>query len=116
MIGPVPFWPESVPALLWRHAHDEGFAPARLAAGRSEHLVRLDADMRAAMLALDVDYVSPLSVLCDERGCLTRLDGLAELTTWDQAHLTTAGSRYFIEHLPPGTLAIRGAGHADRKQ
>jgi hypothetical protein len=55
-----------------------------------------DVDERLKHAAADAGagYISAWGTFCDSNGCLTRLD--AELLSFDQMHLTAAGSRYLI--------------------
>ena len=50
---------------------------------------------------LGVNYLSPISLLCDSDGCLTRVpDDPRSLIGWDYAHLTIAGSEYLTARFP----------------
>jgi hypothetical protein len=41
-----------------------------------------------------VDYISARDALCDDRGCVTRVNG--SLTARDDVHLTPAGSEFLV--------------------
>jgi hypothetical protein len=49
-----------------------------------------------------VEFVSAYGILCNPSGCLVRLDGdSGALTTWDDHHLTSAGSAFVVRALAP---------------
>jgi hypothetical protein len=53
-----------------------------------------------------IEYLSAYNALCGKDGCLTRDTREAnELTTFDTAHLTLAGSVYLMSKLLPDILA-----------
>jgi hypothetical protein len=52
-----------------------------------------------------VSYVSLLSILCDESGCLTHTrDDASSIMFYDIFHMTTEGSRYAVSRFPEGSL------------
>jgi peptidoglycan/LPS O-acetylase OafA/YrhL len=56
-----------------------------------------DSVMKKFAADLDVEYVSPADVFCDNDGCIFRTDGPdSSLVAFDTQHLTAAGSRFFI--------------------
>jgi hypothetical protein len=65
--------------------------PQRLRDGLNDS--RLDVDDTLARLRLDprLRYVSAMTALCNGDGCLAVVGG--ELTAFDDAHLTDAGSK-----------------------
>ena len=72
----------------------------------------LDGQIRQKAHDNDVEYISVWDVFCDQDGCLARV-GNNQLTAWDDAHLTVAGSdflanaiesRLFPELLPGAAI------------
>ncbi|HXD75509.1 MAG TPA: acyltransferase family protein [Vicinamibacterales bacterium] len=67
----------------------------RLSPGQWE----LDREMGALVRASGAQFESPLAILCNDEGCLTRTgEGIDSLIMFDARHLTGAGSRYVVEH------------------
>ena len=53
----------------------------------------IDVQMRALARRLGIPYVAPLAALCNADGCIARTGaGGNEITVWDTAHFTRAGS------------------------
>lgn len=45
----------------------------------------------------NVNYLSPINILCDSQGCLVRTsDEGNTITAWDSEHLTNEGSQYLV--------------------
>jgi len=65
----------------------------------------VDAHMARYVDELGAKYVSPIAILCNEAGCLTRADDtVGSIVAWDTSHLTSRGSEYLIEHFPESAL------------
>ena len=110
LVGPFPQWKNSLPRTLMTHLrrHDAEDLPQRLKAGWDRTALTLDRDMRAFAAAAGVRYVSPMDILCDDDGCLTRVDDdAASLVAWDQSHLTGVGSAYVASRFAD----LPGAAH-----
>jgi peptidoglycan/LPS O-acetylase OafA/YrhL len=102
LIGPVPHWKDGLPRSLLRYWQQDALhrVPVRMTFGLLP-MADLDARMRQLAEAEHVGYVSPQTILCDDRGCLTQTDDAAhDLIGWDEAHLTPAGSRYLVARFP----------------
>jgi hypothetical protein len=108
IVGPGPRWDTAVPALLYAQAREDIPAhriPRRLPPADSEKMSAYDKKFAKDNARLHVSYISLLSILCNESGCLTRTrDDASSITVWDIHHLTTAGSRYAVAHFPEGSL------------
>lgn len=101
-VGMVPVWREKLPRLLLKTqlSGSPPPVPARLKDGFDENAWHLDAKLESMARTLDVEFVSPLGVFCNDEGCLAREGNrLDSLTSWDQAHLTTAGSSLLARHI-----------------
>jgi peptidoglycan/LPS O-acetylase OafA/YrhL len=93
LVGPGPDWPQGLPQVLYTIFQERNALPTRITRGLSDQPPLIDAKMRALARRLRVPYVSPLAVLCNADGCVTRTGaGGNEITVWDTAHFTRAGS------------------------
>jgi peptidoglycan/LPS O-acetylase OafA/YrhL len=112
-VGQFPLWDYSVPKLLARRYRD-GRAPLVAAAAKSP--VR-DAEyieprtfisnrrVQQWFLSAGVAFVSPLSTLCNDTGCLLTVPGRIEPMERDEDHLTNAGSIWFVANNLQSLLA-----------
>lgn len=79
-------------------AHGE--LPFRLPTHQLPALRRVDSTLRAIAARTGAILVTPLDVQCDVTTCLTALGpNVGQLTTWDNGHLTPAGSQFVVERL-----------------
>jgi peptidoglycan/LPS O-acetylase OafA/YrhL len=93
LVGPGPDWPQGLPQVLYTIFQERDALPTRTTRGLSNQPALIDAKMRALARRLHLPYVSPLAVLCNADGCITRTGaGGSEITVWDTAHFTRAGS------------------------
>ena len=103
LLGQLPNWTERVPRLLFNEARRHHFAvvPHRLPFLDGNY-DRADRVLREQATRLGVEFVSAYGILCNADGCLVRLDGgPGTLTTWDDHHLTSAGSTFVVRALAP---------------
>jgi hypothetical protein len=99
LVGPFPEWPNGLPRTLvtYMRRSRSSAAPFRLREGWNRRVLTLDREMQAFAVQHGARYVSPVDILCNEAGCLTRLrDDATSLVAWDQSHLTDAGSAFFV--------------------
>ena len=107
LVGPFPEWRNRLPRILMAQLRRDHAAqvPQRLNVGWDHTALALDDEMRTFAESSGVRYISPMKILCDDDGCLTRVrDDAASLVAWDQSHLTGAGSAYVVarfEEQPP---------------
>jgi len=109
VVGAGPHFADGVARLLYVHAREDVLShriPLRLANGAAAEDVRFDAQFAKAIARTGARYVSVLSIVCDDSGCLTRTreDDVSSLMFWDSFHLTSEGSRYVVSHFPEGSL------------
>jgi len=108
VVGPVPLWASGLPELLYARAKADVPShrfPRRLSTGTDEKQSAFDEQFAKAIAGPGVSYVSVLSILCNESGCLTRTrDDASSIIAWDIFHLTTEGSTYVVAHFPEGSL------------
>jgi peptidoglycan/LPS O-acetylase OafA/YrhL len=100
VIGSVPQWEGSLPATL---------ISKNIGLSQEWHLVNiglpklkaLDTNIAAITQSLEVKFLSPIDVMCQEGKCLatTSYDGKIHLTAWDYGHLTEAGSVLLAQRL-----------------
>ena len=101
VFGPAPRWIDPLPRTLYLAYERDRLhrVPTRLASGFAGIIQTRDQQLHTMAASLDISYVSVLSVLCNEEGCLTRLGERAEdVVQWDQGHLTTVGSVYVMRN------------------
>jgi peptidoglycan/LPS O-acetylase OafA/YrhL len=93
LVGPGPDWPQGLPQVLYTIFQERNALPTRVKRGLSDQPPLIDAKMRALARRLRVPYVSLLAALCNSDGCISRTGaGGNEITVWDTAHFTRAGS------------------------
>lgn len=103
LIGPVPQWSESLPKQLYLYFKSDKFhrVPERMKLGLVPTVPETDVAASSLASRLGVNYISPLRILCNDDGCVTRLgDTVDSLTAWDYAHLTENGSRFLVSQFP----------------
>lgn len=103
LIGPAPQWSGSLPRQIFENyrANKEPVPAARFRVGLNEKISPLDVEMGNFANRMGIRYISLHKILCDERGCLTRLGSSPDtLTAFDYDHFTTIGSQYVVTHFP----------------
>ena len=87
VVGPLPYWPETLPRTLarWLWKHPGSATPDRL----QEGFIRPN-----AVHPSRTGYISAFDTLCNHDGCLALIN--RQIVTWDMGHLTTAGSELLI--------------------
>ena len=99
LVGPVISFREKVATVLARQSSDER-VPERIPSTRLERLRKVDSELKALAADAGAEYVSPLNLVCDERGCLVAPGGTAaQILVFDQSHLTPVGSKYVVDGL-----------------
>ena len=106
VFGPGPTWNVSLQAEMLRHMllTKDYRVPGRLRPqdGDSRHVEALMADIAKEAGA---EYVSVLSILCNEQGCLTAKPGPSlELLYFDGSHLNVSGSKLLLQATAPQVL------------
>lgn len=102
LVGPVPQWKDTLPKQLYIHYKnsDTREYATRMSTGLKSEFIDVDINMAEYALYNHIKYLSPRDVLCDQRGCLTRLGEDAEsYISFDYAHLTKKGSEYVVQKL-----------------
>ncbi|ARM34285.1 acyltransferase [Legionella longbeachae] len=104
LIGPVPSWIDNLPSLLLNNIRKNRLKtlPERLVLEVDLHAQELDKKLFLFAKEQEINYISPIKILCNQKGCLTtaRAGKKKELMTWDEAHLTSTGSRMLVAHFP----------------
>ena len=109
LVGPAQLWKAFLPQLLfedWQAQREPKVIPERLSGNLDPDTPALDRALRAIATSRRIIYVSPIDLLCNEKGCLTYVpDEPGKLITWDIGHLTSEGATYFVRLLiQNGTL------------
>jgi hypothetical protein len=103
IVGPVPQWGDGLPKQLylffkkdWNHK-----IPYRMTFGLNTNFIEKDEFLKQKSLSLDVNYISPKTIMCNPSGCITRLGETGEsLSAWDYGHLTKMGSEFLVSKFP----------------
>jgi peptidoglycan/LPS O-acetylase OafA/YrhL len=104
VVGPMPRWNPSLPELVARYV-DQHRAPAPLYLPRTEstedeRIRAFDREMEDLSHQNGVIYVSAWNILCNDNGCLSRLnDDVQGLMAFDEGHLSPTGSSFFVSRL-----------------
>jgi peptidoglycan/LPS O-acetylase OafA/YrhL len=101
LIGPVPIWNPSLPKALlnYHRAKKPKRLPTRMTFSVTK-MVNLDDRLRQVANKFGVAFVSAIDAFCDADGCIVSLgNDPRNLTTWDSAHLTAAGSAHLAHSI-----------------
>jgi peptidoglycan/LPS O-acetylase OafA/YrhL len=101
LVGIVPRWDRPLPRILSEHVLADSLhrVPTRLRDGFDRRVHALDSVMAAFAGQQSVSYVSPIRILCNDDGCLTRLgEAGGTVVAWDTGHLVDAASIYLFQH------------------
>ena len=99
LVGPVPQWVDELPKLMFAQYRSDKLLelPLRMRFGLLEQAFQTDLQLKAFARGLNVAYRSPIQVLCDDAGCLTRTGNTGDsLTAYDRAHLTDRASIFVV--------------------
>jgi peptidoglycan/LPS O-acetylase OafA/YrhL len=103
LVGPVPRWKSSLPRqlILFVQSTRADAFPARMKLGLEPGVGDIEPDLRRICAQNDVTYLSPLSILCNESGCLTRTGNTVNsISSFDYDHLSPAASIFVVERFP----------------
>jgi hypothetical protein len=107
LLGPVPAWKGAGLSenVLEYYLRTSAVIPERTNFGLADWPPGRDKFLEAKAKQLQIQYISPLKILCDDRGCLARIGGSgSELTAFDPGHLTVPGSLYLARAIWPELL------------
>ncbi len=103
LLGPPASWlGEGLPAvLLAYYFQTHTVLPARTWYRSNDGWTRaMDQFLGAQAKSLDIQYISARQIMCNDDGCLARIgENAAELTAYDNGHLTVPGAVFVSEHL-----------------
>lgn len=100
IVGPVPRWREKLPKLLTDYVEEHGEVPAYMSLGLQEIYIALDKEMRVFAEEESLNYLSPISVLCNGVGCKPKVGAEPDdITQFDIHHLTESGSIFLVERM-----------------
>ena len=110
LVGPVPVWENNLPKqiFLFCKKNTPCDIPVRMQMGLVPKVFELDQQMAQFAIQENVNYLSPIKVLCDAQGCLIRTGEAGNtITSWDSEHLTDAGSQYLVSEFERSTKHSR---------
>jgi peptidoglycan/LPS O-acetylase OafA/YrhL len=75
LVGPLPQWNDSLPRQLYLNykASNPHQIPDRMKFGLNQNFIQMDILLANISARLNVHYISPKNILCNDRGCITRL-------------------------------------------
>lgn len=103
LVGPAPRWTDNLPRLLFLKFRSDVFRqiPVRMGFGLRRDVLQLDPALADFAGQLKINYISPIRILCNEDGCITRLGETGDtLMAYDHVHLTTKGSQFLVSRFP----------------
>ena len=106
LVGPVPVWENNLPKqiFLFCKKNTPCDIPVRMQMGLVPKVFELDQQMAQFAIQENVNYLSPIKVLCDAQGCLIRTGEAGNtITSWDSEHLTDVGSQYLVSEFERST-------------
>ena len=105
LVGPNPEWREPLPRSLLKYAKADLLhrIPDRMNYNLDEVAIKSDREFSNWISGTGAIYLSPMSFLCNEEGCLARVqeNGHTDLSAYDAHHLTTVGSQYLAGRIFP---------------
>ncbi len=99
LIGPVPQWRDDLNRQLYLKFQTNGTRETggRTAFGLNSEILRLELGFASLAKSLDVNYISPIKILCNDQGCITKISDAGNMPmNWDSAHLTAEGSVFLV--------------------
>jgi peptidoglycan/LPS O-acetylase OafA/YrhL len=97
VVGPVPLWRGGLPECLQQYYVRHRILPFRMKYGL-QLFSELDSTLKERSRNSGASYASPMDLMCDDEGCLTRVgDNAGDIVAWDNVHLTVAGSLYLVD-------------------
>ncbi len=103
LIGPVPRWKDTLAKQLYSFYKNDKLhrIPERMKYGLDPGFLELDSVLTDFSKQLNINYISPAKILCNDDGCITRTGETRDtLTAFDAAHLTENGSRLLVAQFP----------------
>jgi hypothetical protein len=102
VVGPEPIWKDTLPRSLFLNYYRPGSlhtVPERMNYNLDPYIFGVDQELRSWVLEADAVYVSVMDLFCNQAGCLTKVQsgGTADLTSFDEHHLTETASRYLVD-------------------
>jgi peptidoglycan/LPS O-acetylase OafA/YrhL len=111
VMGTVPFWPRPPQTLMYEayEADPERGVPERLQ-NFDRKTLAFDQQLKKVAADSGAVFISSFDVLCNERGCLTRLgDNARDIVQIDLTHFSAAGSWYLVQRVADQILGADGA-------
>lgn len=97
LMGPLPQWSPSLPAVI-ANRHWGGSDAYITDAALDQRVMAADRAVRGLIDPRTVDYVSLIDKLCVANACLVRLENAHSLLQIDDGHLSAEGSLYIVKN------------------
>jgi peptidoglycan/LPS O-acetylase OafA/YrhL len=111
LLGPVPRWNGSLLRSIlrcWRPRSPSDEFPRYSKCGLDPSVPEVDTALRQTARRLDIRYISPYQVLCNDNGCLTHVsDGGEQLVTYDYGHLSAGAAEYLVSAIGRDLFSTR---------
>jgi peptidoglycan/LPS O-acetylase OafA/YrhL len=104
LVGPTPIWKPDLKSAMAYYYFRYRQVSDRMMFGLEdfEEVKQLDAQLQRIAKNLMIEYLSPLRALCDDSGCLTRVDESPDgLVSADRDHFSAKGSIFFFNFAAP---------------
>lgn len=102
LMGPVPQWlaPLKKEMYAYYRLSSPRVLPTRMTYGLNPYIPVVDKQMADLAKQINVPYVSPVDIMCNIDGCITRVGADAgSLTYFDYGHLTRSGADYLVSRI-----------------
>ncbi|MGN0918434.1 MAG: SGNH hydrolase domain-containing protein [Oxalobacter sp.] len=97
VIGPVPDWQGILPKEVLLYYRKKGRFPFRMDKLNKERTYTYDNKIGELSYLNNVNYVSPVKLLCNSEGCQTMDDNdIKNIFYFDESHLTNYGAEYTV--------------------
>ncbi len=101
LVGTFPDWKGILSQLLYNYYRSEQRIPYRMDYSFLNDHRDLDKTMAEYAKKAGINYISVLGIFCNDEGCLARVGDTGDtLTSWNNHHLTAAGSEYVVSRFP----------------
>jgi len=101
VIGFFPQWNNGLPRNIYLKYKSTGTIPNRMRVGLNLSDFEADKKLAALVKPLNVNFISPMQILCNDQGCITMTGATSDtLVSLDYGHLTVDGSGYLVSHFP----------------
>ncbi|CAM4095101.1 acyltransferase family protein [Pseudoalteromonas byunsanensis] len=103
LVGPVPQWQPSLPAVIAKRYFDSSLKSINDHSFVDELFV-INEKLHKKYDSSDIEYISLIDNLCENNYCLAKVDDNNTPLVWDYGHLSLEGSKYIASEIIKGKL------------